>query len=95
MAGQHGPIQKEECAKSICINFRDLNKPRPKDFSSCIWSCLYETTDYDAFSFMDEYSGYNKIKMHLDDAEMVTGGVVCDQVMSFGLRTLGPHIKRK
>lgn len=26
------------------------------------------TTSYEALSFMDEYSGYNQVKMHPDDA---------------------------
>lgn len=28
-------------------------------------------TGYEALSFMDGFSGYNQIKIHLDDAEMI------------------------
>lgn len=53
------------------MDFRDLNKACPKDeFPLPNIDMLVDVTaDYSMFSFMDEFSGYNQIKMDSFDAE--------------------------
>jgi hypothetical protein len=52
---------------------------------------------YTRFSFLDAYSGYNKIKLNVEDREktLVTPyGVHCYQVMPFGLKNAGATYQR-
>ncbi|XP_010268108.1 PREDICTED: uncharacterized protein LOC104605169 [Nelumbo nucifera] len=48
------------------------------------------TTGYELLSFMDVFSGYNQIQMHLDDEEKTSfiteQGTYCYKVISFGLK---------
>jgi hypothetical protein len=51
------------------MNFRDLNKEYPKDnfltpFNDHI---LDECAGSEIFSFMDGFSGYNQIQIHMED----------------------------
>jgi len=47
---------------------------------------------------MDAYSGYNQIKMHLDDGKATTfttnKGLYCYKVMPFGLKNAGATYQR-
>lgn len=56
------------------------------------------TTGYETLSFMDEYSGYNQIKMHPDDAEITAfrspKRVFYYQVMPFVLKNAGATYQR-
>ncbi|XP_019431067.1 PREDICTED: uncharacterized protein LOC109338316, partial [Lupinus angustifolius] len=76
----------------ICVDYRDLNKARPKDdFPVPHIDVLVDgTVDHALFSFMDGYSGYHQIKMAEEDVEKTTfitmWGTYCYQVMPFGLR---------
>jgi hypothetical protein len=49
--------------------------------------------------FLDCYSGYHQIALHPDDEDTTTfitpHGIYCYKVMTFGLKTLEQHIKRK
>lgn len=49
-------------------------------------------------SFIDEYSGYNQIKMHEKDKEKISftfeRGTYCYKVVSFGLKNVGATCKR-
>jgi len=53
---------------------------------------------YDLLSFMDAYSGYNQIRMHLEDEEktafMTDKANYCYKVMAFGLRNAGATFQR-
>lgn len=53
----------------MCIDFTDLNKAFPKDCFplSRIDQMVDATSGYELLTFMDAYSGYNQIKMHVAD----------------------------
>ena len=55
----------------VCVNFRDLNKARPKDDFPLphIDMLVDSTVRHSMLSFMDGFSGYNKILMALEDME--------------------------
>jgi hypothetical protein len=65
-------VKKRNKQVRICVDFRDLNKACPKDdFPIPIPEILIDSTmGYEIFSFMDGFSGYNKIKMALKDEEL-------------------------
>ncbi|KAM1918503.1 hypothetical protein ACFX13_037972 [Malus domestica] len=73
----------------MCVDYTDLNKGCPKDnFSLPLIDRLIDyTTGYE--SFMDAYSGYNKILMNPPDQEHIAfttdRGLYCYKVMPFGL----------
>ena len=79
----------------MCVNFTDLN-----------WACLKDlyplpnidrlvdaSFRYKYLSFMDAYSVYNQIQMHLEDEEKMTfiieNANFCYRVMPFGLKNAG------
>ena len=51
------------------------------------------TSGHAALSFMDESTGYNQIRMALEDEEITVfrtpKGIYCYKVMSFGLKNAG------
>ena len=53
----------------VFIDFRDLNIACPKDeFSLPITDVMIDNTcSFERMSFMDNFSGYNQIKMYPDD----------------------------
>ena len=55
----------------MCVDYRDLNKASPKDdFPLPHIDMLVEsTTKFKVFSFMNGFSGYNQIRMALEDME--------------------------
>ena len=76
----------------MCLDYRDLNRASPKDNFPLphIDVLVDNTTNFALFSFMDEFSGYNQIKMVPKDMEKTTfvtlWGTFCYKVMSFGLK---------
>ena len=63
---------KKKCGQiKICVDFQDLNKACPKDeFPLPNVDILVDAVaSHERFSFMDGYSGYNKIFMELADAQ--------------------------
>ena len=58
----------------VCIDFRNLNDACPKDeFPLQIIDNLVDATvGHEMYSFMDEYVGYNQIKMDPADMEKTT-----------------------
>ena len=74
------------------MDYWDLNQASPKDnFPLPHINILVDnTTNFTLFSFMDGFSGYNQIKMALEDMEKTTfvtlWGTFCYKVMSFGLK---------
>ena len=74
------------------MDFRDLNKTCPKDdFPLPNLDMLVDTiANYEMFSFMDGFSGYNQVKMDPKDAEMIASrtpfGNFYYTVMPFGLK---------
>ena len=55
----------------MCIDYRDLNKASPKDDFPLphIDVLVDNTAGYKMFSFMDDFSGYNQIRMEEEDME--------------------------
>ena len=55
-------------------------------------------TEHKVLTFMDTFSGYNKIQMAEDDQEKTTfitsQGLYCYRVMSFGLKNVGAMYQR-
>ena len=74
------------------VDFTDLNKACPKDSFPLpqINQLVDVTSGHQLLSFMDAYSGYNKIPMHVPDQEhtsfIIDRGLNCYKVMPFGLK---------
>jgi len=85
-------IPKKDGKVQMCMDFQDLNRASPKDnFPLLHIDILVDnTTNFALFSFMDGFSGYNRIKMAPEDMEKTTfvtlWGTFCYKVMSFGLK---------
>ena len=84
----------------MCVDFRDLNKARPKDdfplpYIDVIVDSAASSTMY---SFMDGFSGYNQIMMAVMDkiktAFITKWGMYCYKVMPFGLKNAGATYQR-
>ncbi|KAM1212301.1 hypothetical protein ACFX2G_003942 [Malus domestica] len=84
----------------VCVDFRDLNDACPNDdFPLPIIEIMVDaTTSHEALSFMDGSSGYNQIRMALEDEELTAfrtpKGIYCYKVMPFGLKNAGATYQR-
>jgi len=84
----------------MCVDYRDLNRASPKDDFPLphIDTLVDNTTTSSLYSFMDEFSGYNQIKMAPEDIEKTTfitlWGTFCYKVISFGLKNAGATYQR-
>jgi len=84
----------------VCIDFHDLNTVYPKDeFSLPFTDIMIENTcGFERMSFMDDFSGYNQIKMYSDDKRHTSFqtplGVFCFKVMPFDLKNVGATYQR-
>ena len=84
----------------MCVDYRDLNRASPKDNFPLphIDTLVDNTAQHSLFSFMDDFSGYNQIKMAPEDMEKTTfvtmWGTFCYKVMSFGLKNVGATYQR-
>ena len=84
----------------MCVDFQDLNKASPKDdFPLPHIDVLDDkTAGHVLLSFMDGFSGYNQIKMALEDMEKTSfitpWGTYCYKVMPFGLKNAGATYQR-
>ena len=67
-------LPKKDGKVRMCVDYRDLNRESPKyDFSLPHIDILVDNTARaKVFSFMDGFSGYNQIKMALEDMEKTT-----------------------
>ena len=76
----------------MCVDFRDLNKACPKDdFHLPHIDVIVDNTARSALmSFMDDFSGYNQIKMAPKDVTKtiftIEWGIYGYTVMPFGLK---------
>ena len=68
------PVPKKDGKVRMCMDYRDLNRASPKDNFPLphIDVLVDNTTNFSLFSFMDSFSGYNQIKMALEDMEKMT-----------------------
>ncbi|KAM1524577.1 hypothetical protein ACFX10_009163 [Malus domestica] len=93
-------VLKKSGQKRVCVDFRDLNNVCPKDdFPLPIIEIMVDaTTGHEALSFMDGSSGYNQIRMALEDEELTAfrtpKGIYCYKVMPFGLKNAGATYQR-
>ena len=93
-------VPKKDGKVHMCVDYRDLNRASPKDnFPLPLIDVLVDNmTNFAFFSFMDGFSGYNKIKMAPEDMEKTTfitlWGTFCYKVMPFGLKNAGATYQR-
>ena len=91
------PIQKKDGRWRVCMDFRDLNRPTPKDeYPMPVAETLINAAaGHKMLSFMDGNAGYNQIFMALEDisktAFRVPDAVSLFEymVMTFGLKNAG------
>ena len=93
-------VPKKDRKVRICVDFRDLNKANPKDdFPLPHIDILVDNTIGQALlSFMDGFSGYNQIKMTLEDMKKTSfitqWETYCYKVMPFSLKNAGATYQR-
>jgi len=94
-------VPKKDGKIWVCVDYRDLNKASPKDdFPLPHIEILVDNTARNAtYSFMDEFSGYNQIRMAEEDKEKTTfvtlWGTFYYKVMLFGLKNAGATYQRQ
>src|SRR4051812_45031513 len=92
--------KKDTDVLCMCIDFTDLNKHCPKDHFPLphIDQIVDSTAGCDRLSFLDAYSGYNQIRLKVEDQELTAfispGGVFCYNVITFGLKNAGAISQR-
>lgn len=93
-------VRKKNGQIRVCVDFRDLNHVCPKDeFTLPILELMIDaTTGYEAMSFMENFSGYNQIRMAPKDEELAAyrtpKGMYCYKVMPFNLKNVGATYQR-
>ena len=93
-------VPKKVRKVKMCVDFRDLNKASSKDdFPLPHIDVLVDNiASHALLSFMDEFLGYNQIKMALEDMEKTSfitpWGTYCYKVMPFGLKNVGATYQR-
>ena len=94
------PVPKKDGKVRMCVDLRDLNKASPKDdFPLPHIDVLVDNiAGHALLLFMDAFSGYNQIKMTLEDMEKTCfispWGRYCYKVMPFGLKNVGATYQR-
>ena len=88
-------VKKANGRWRMCADFTDLNDACPKDCFSLpsIDTLIDATASLEMLSSMDGFSGYNQIRMDMDDVPKVSFityfCVLCYLVMAFGLKNAG------
>ena len=67
-------VPKKDRKVRMCADYRDLNRSSPKDNFPLLYidTLVDNTAKNSLFSFMDDFSGYNQIRMAPDDMEKTT-----------------------
>ena len=67
-------VPKKDGKVRMCVNYQDLNRASPKDNFPLpyIDTLVDNTAKHSLFSFMDGFSGYNQIRMALEDMKKAT-----------------------
>src|SRR4051812_1375273 len=84
----------------MCVDFTSLNKHCPKDHFPLPWidQIIDSTAGCKKLSFTDAYSGYNQIRLKVEDQEktafITLFGVFCYNTMPFGLKNVGATYQR-
>jgi hypothetical protein len=92
--------KKNTDVQCVCVDYTALNKHCPKDPFPLphIDQINYSPARCARVSFLDAYSGYNQIKLKIEDEEKMAfitpNGVFCYQVMPFGLKNAGATYQR-
>jgi hypothetical protein len=92
--------KKNTDVRCVCVDYTALNKHCPKDPFPVphIDQIIDSTVGCARLSFLDAYSGYNEIKLKVEDEEKMAFitpyGVFCYQVMPFGLKNEGATYQR-
>jgi len=93
-------VKKANGKWRMCVDFTDLNKACPKDSYPLpsIDTLVDSASGCEMLSFLDAFSGYNQIKMHLRDKGKTTFMTktcsYCYKVMPFGLKNAGSTYQR-
>eukprot|EP00253_Pinus_taeda_P022177 PITA_22177 len=93
-------VRKKNGDIRICIDFRNLNKASLKDNFPLptMEQILQSVAGLELMSFLDEFSGYNQILVHLDDRLKTTfrtkWGTYAYQKIPFGLINAGATFQR-
>ena len=94
------PVPKKDGKVRMCVDYRDLNRVSPKDNFPLpyIDTLVDNMAKHSLFSFMDEFSSYNQIRMAPEDMEKTTfltmWGTFCYKVMPFRLKNTGATYQR-
>ena len=95
------PVRKKNGDIRICIDFRNLNKACQKENFPLptMEQVLPKVASSDLMSFLDGFSGYNQILVHLDDRlktmfNRTEWGTYAYQKMPFGLINAGATFQR-
>src|SRR3954468_53063 len=92
--------KKDTDALRMCIDFTDMNKHCPKDHFPLprIDQIVDSTAGCACLTFLDAYSGYNQIRLKVEDQELTAFitpfGVYCYNVMTFGLKNASATYQR-
>jgi hypothetical protein len=92
--------KKNTDVRRIYVDYTSLNKHFPKDPFPLprIDQAIDSTASCTRLSFLDAYSGYNQIKLKVEDKEktafITPYGVFCYQVMPFVLKNAGATYQR-
>ena len=84
----------------MCLDYTDLNEACLKDSFPLprIDQIVDGLAGHGLFSFLDAFSGYHQIPMHLPDTEktafITPYGLFCYNIMSFGLKNVGATYQR-
>ena len=93
-------VPKKDGKVRVCVDFRNLNKDRPKDNFPLphIDMLVDNTIGHAMLSFIDGFSSYNQILMAPEDREKTSFitelGTYCYRVMPFGLKNAGATYQR-
>ena len=93
-------VKKSNGKWRTCVDFIDLNKACPKDNFSLprIDQLVDAMSGHALLSFMDAYSGYNQIQMHVPDQEhtsfITDCRLYCYKVIPFDLKNVGATYQR-
>jgi len=99
MGIQHCYRAKKEGKIRVCMDFQNLNIASPKDDFPLphIDVLVNNAAHYSMYSFMDDFSRYNQIKMALEDKAKITfvtpWEIYCYKVMPFDLKNVKPPIR--
>ena len=94
------PVPEKDGKVRMCVDYRDMNRASLKDdFPLPYIDVLVDNTaQHKVFYFLDGFSGYNQIRMALEDMAKTTfvtqWGTFCYKVMPFGLKNAGETYHR-